>query len=280
MKFSHPDPQLLSFIQTDNVRVSFHKNDLILHASPQQYIQIMHKLLGIKHSTANFFMKWACQTGHIDMVHVLLQNPDVNVSCDNNFCIRAASENGHHEIVRILLHEALKTPEIIDPGAKNNYAIKAAAENGHIEVVRSLLLSNKVNPSAGCFIDGGDYPIRYASANGHVEIVRMLLNDPRVNPAFCNNFALRHACMNGHLNIVRLLSGEGKKVNLKLGLRCAVEYRQQDIIQYLVWELIGPLLLQCEIIRLEKKVQEDIIENVEKWIIMTEIYFRDIEDGL
>lgn len=53
---------------------------------------------------------------------MLLKLKPVNPACADNFCIRAASENGHLEVVKVLLQDPR-----VDPAAVNNYAIKNAS---------------------------------------------------------------------------------------------------------------------------------------------------------
>lgn len=221
-------------------------------------------------SVGNFLMCWASETGNLEVVKKLLNNARIDPSCNGNLSIRVASENGHWKIVKLLLQDGR-----VDPGSKNNYAIKFASENGHTEVVRLLLKNQRVDPSAGCFLDGGDYPIGFASANGHTEIVRILLEDSTVNPSICNNFALRHACKNGHIEVVKLLCEKidnfGIKVGFRLGLRNAIDYRQKEVINFLVWKLVGESLLWCKIIMETMKVPTDMMKMVERYIIMSEI---------
>ena len=45
-----------------------------------------------------------------------------------------ASENGHTEVVKLLLADPR-----VDPAAGNNWAIRFASENGHTEIVKLLL---------------------------------------------------------------------------------------------------------------------------------------------
>ncbi len=61
----------------------------------------------------------------------------VDPSACNNYPIRMASQNGHIEVVELLL----KDPRV-DPGADNNYAIRIAHQNGHSKIVKLLLGDN------------------------------------------------------------------------------------------------------------------------------------------
>jgi len=62
-------------------------------------------------------------------------------SADDNYAIKYASENGHLEVVKLLLQDPRVDP--ID----NNYAIQVASKNSHSEVVKLLLQDPRVKTS-------------------------------------------------------------------------------------------------------------------------------------
>ena len=65
-----------------------------------------------------------------------------------------AAENGHIEIVKLLLND-----KRVNPAANMDQAIGSAAANGHIEIVKLTLLADKrVNPA-----DNNNYALRLAA---------------------------------------------------------------------------------------------------------------------
>ena len=56
-----------------------------------------------------------------------------DVTADDNYAIRWASENGHLEVVKYLVQNGA------DVAADDNYAIRWAAKKGHLEVVKYLV---------------------------------------------------------------------------------------------------------------------------------------------
>ena len=76
--------------------------------------------------------------------------------------LRWASENGHVEIVKLLLKRGANVH------AENDYALRWASVNGHIKVIELLL-----NNGADVHADYG-YAIRWASWNGHAKVVELL----------------------------------------------------------------------------------------------------------
>ncbi len=108
---------------------------------------------------------------------------------DNSRSLWKAAENGHLEVVRILL-------SISDSIAANSIALARAAENGHLEVVKLLLPLS--DPTAGC-----SRAISRAAENGRLEVVRLLL--PLYDQKTDYSATLRMAAAHGHLEVVKLL---------------------------------------------------------------------------
>jgi ankyrin repeat protein len=74
-----------------------------------------------------------------------LINRGVDPMTDDNYAIKAASQNGKPKIIQLLLEHGA------DPTAEDNFAIKTASARGRLEIVRLLLNNNskyKVNPKA------------------------------------------------------------------------------------------------------------------------------------
>ena len=63
----------------------------------------------------------------------------VDPSEDNNIAIKRASNDGHLEVVKLLL----KDPRV-DPSAQDNCAIRWASDDEHLEVVELLLKDPRV----------------------------------------------------------------------------------------------------------------------------------------
>jgi Ankyrin repeats (3 copies) len=124
--------------------------------------------MGENHMFGQFIL--ACQVGDTKTVKSLLTK--VDPSDNNNKAIRLASENGHVEVVCLLL-----TDQRVDPSDHHNYAIRVACKKNYIDVVRLLLTDPRVDPTAFRNI-----VIRRASERGCVEIAKLLMADWRVNP--------------------------------------------------------------------------------------------------
>jgi hypothetical protein len=75
-------------------------------------------------------------------------------------------------VQEMVLKTALSCPEF-EPQSDNNYSICYASENGHTEIVKLLLADPRVNPSDqdNCAIQCAS-----GSGSGHTEIVKLLEN--------------------------------------------------------------------------------------------------------
>ena len=82
----------------------------------------------------------AIQNEDLEKVKLLLSDPRVNPSVNNNFAIQYASGNDILEVVKLLLSDPR-----VDPSDYNNAAIRSASKNDHIEIVKLLLFDPRVN---------------------------------------------------------------------------------------------------------------------------------------
>lgn len=146
-----------------------------------EIIKKLQPLLGLIFDTnpCEFFEE-VCRNNLSIAIKLLLTDPRVDPSTNNNHTIRVASVNGHIEVVKLLL-----TDQRVNPSIYSDFVIQYASSDGNLEMVKLLLRDPRVNPSS-C----GNYAIRVASENGNTEVVKLLLTDSRVNPADSDNYAL------------------------------------------------------------------------------------------
>lgn len=119
---------------------------------------------------ANFLAKIFSEVDNSEIIQLALKRADTRAL---GSAIFLASENGHSEVVKLLLNDPR-----VDPSVSYNSAIRFASRNGHSEVVKLLLDDPRVDPSAD-----DNEALRQASQNGHIEVVKLLLADSRVDPS-------------------------------------------------------------------------------------------------
>ena len=158
---------------------SFDGTFLVKGVVGNNHVSLLKVLLLNKKINLDRCLEIASDDGQLEMVKILLKDPRVDPSDDNNNSIRRASKNGHLEIVKLLLQDPR-----VDPSDGNNYSIKAASENGHIKIVRLLLKDPRVDPS-----DDNNYALEKAYDKsdrrdpdkiGYIDIVKVLFRNKRV----------------------------------------------------------------------------------------------------
>ena len=136
----------------------------------------------------NSAFKWACQNWIVAVVERLLQDPRVDPSVNDNWALKEACTTGDHHIVELLLQDSR-----VDPSANDNLAIQNACCLKEVHIAELLLQDPRVDPSAN-----DNWAFTLAITNGHLEMVEILLRDPRVDP----NWAFKEACKTGEHRIV------------------------------------------------------------------------------
>lgn len=149
--------------------------------------------------------------------HLIAKGTDVNEVCEYTtygYALRAACEERHAEVIRILLDNGANVD--LFGGEHGSTALLAAVSEG-LEDVAQLLLNRGANPNIkGSYRDGNcgewfeAYPLRIVASNGSEELAKLLLekgaeinNDDEVGPALVT------ACWKGREEMVRLLLDHG-----------------------------------------------------------------------
>lgn len=178
-------------------------------------------------------LKWACESGHSDIVEILLCNgaDTYGGSPEYGHALIIASEYGRSEIVRMLLEHGVD----VDAGDEEfGTALQIAAAAGHSEVVHVLL---KKGANVNACSKEYDSALHAASRGGSVEIVEELLDyGADVNAQNRDHeTALYAACQEGYVEIVELLLKD-RALDASEGdvLHEASRNGYLDIVQYLV----------------------------------------------
>lgn len=134
------------------------------------------------------FLK-ASQNGDIDQVKCFISNLDQTTVDTRNFALQKAAQNGHTEIVELLI-------PVSDPKADESRALWAASRFGHKDVIQLLIPVSdpKIRNS---------HALRQAAHYGYTECVKYLI--PVSDPTAYENWALRLAVENEHIECIKLL---------------------------------------------------------------------------
>lgn len=200
------------------------------------------------------FAPKAAEKGHLDFLKMFIEECGVKVDVSNNLLLRAASLNGHADMVQYLLDQGA------DYTVFNNGPLEEAAKNGHLDVVRVLL-------DAGADIDAQDGSILAGAArkgqlavvnfllskgadptldeqealtraaeNGHTDVVEILCQQKQIDVTLYDNKALSEALDGDHFDCARILLQHGADINFDHGeaLRDAAEYNNKEIVAFLL----------------------------------------------
>ena len=135
----------------------------------------------------------AVSAGHTQAVELLIAAGS-NVDGGDGAALRSAAENGHPEVVRVLLN-ASADPDELD-------VMLVACGCGRLSIVQ-VLLEHGVDLHAA-----DDAALREACACGHAEIAQLLI-EHGANVRANDDEAIQEASANGHAHIVQLLLQHG-----------------------------------------------------------------------
>ena len=96
---------------------------------------VLHVLFDEIEIQQKVFIEAYSVSGDVEIVNMLIEYTEIDISANNNSAFRMASHYGHIAVVERLLQDGTGR---VDPSAKNNYAICWASRNGHIAVVEIL----------------------------------------------------------------------------------------------------------------------------------------------
>lgn len=176
------------------------------------------------------FLK-ACKNGGVEYMKHLLIYEKINPSCFHDLPIIYACDNGHTEIVKILLNAG------VDPSTHENHMILSTTAYGHIDILEMILKDTRVDPSVndndgilnaviqfqgGKFLSIEEMIYGKKAKNYDIEskkffsMVEMLLKDGRTDPTTRDNNCIRwadyHANYTKDRRLVELLESYGCKL--------------------------------------------------------------------
>jgi ankyrin repeat protein len=157
----------------------------------------------------------ASQNGHLEIVRLLLDHvSDINHHLSNwpaRHALAGAAWAGQTAIVELLIEKGAQVDATYGSGLT---ALMEASARGRLEMVR-LLLSKGANVNAQTAY--GATPLKKAAEYGNAEVVRLLLDKGADLNAKLKDgsTALMWAAIAGHIDVVKLLLDKGADVHAK-----------------------------------------------------------------
>ena len=151
-------------------------------------------------------LMWAAEQGHVEMVRLLLYHANANIDATNDKgknALMVAAFHNHVEIVQLFV--SLLRPAGIDArDVQGKTTLMWASYKGHVEIVQCLI---NANADLNIQEENGVSALMYAAVFGHVTIVKDLIRAKAYVNAQSENgvTALMGASENGHVEIVQLL---------------------------------------------------------------------------
>ncbi|ORY41533.1 hypothetical protein BCR33DRAFT_739570 [Rhizoclosmatium globosum] len=166
-----------------------------VHEELQSWILVPHIDPSVDKSLALFF---GVENGHFEVVNVLLSDGRVNPNDCN--ALSRASKKGRLDIVERILEDPRT-----DPSLDNNAALLSAGHGHYKHILERLLLDPRINVTRDnnrLFID--------SCASQYLLLIEYLLAAGRADPATQDNKALKHAIRHHHINVIRTLLADSR----------------------------------------------------------------------
>ncbi|MBA2655227.1 MAG: ankyrin repeat domain-containing protein [Gammaproteobacteria bacterium] len=184
------------------------RNEILHFFYDQICTKVFSNAIKDSNGRTKFYWASACK-----MVSYITSNSDsviINKAKDNGATpLFVAAENGHLEVVQILIDAGANKEAANDHGATPMFV---AAENGHVEVVQTLIDAGANKEAA---INHGVTPMFVAAQNGEVDVVQILI-DAGANKEAATNHGVTPmfvAALNGKVDVVQILIDAGANKN-------------------------------------------------------------------
>ena len=161
----------------------------------------------------------AAAFGMDSVVSLILADPEIDPSADDNDAICVASANGHTDVVSVLLSDSR-----IDPSVNSSYPLAAAAFGNHTEIVNLLLSDPRVS-----------FPLPPPVSS--MDVVHALLADPTFDPTTTHNMPLQQSCRFSHTSALSLLLAHPQittALNNNATIRTAAAKGQTSVVSLLL----------------------------------------------
>jgi ankyrin repeat protein len=150
----------------------------------------------------NLEFRLCCRAGALDVVESMLGQPHGGDPCaDDNLAIRWASETGKLNVVRRLLADRR-----VDTSECHQSVLECAAIHGQLDIVRLVLQNDRVLHAP----DSGETAWKYSCFVGDTDTVEQLLALPDIDPVANNQVVFSVAAQHNRVGVLKCLLQDGR----------------------------------------------------------------------
>lgn len=211
----------------------------------------------------NFLICRAIQENCHELVKLLLPRVDPS-KCSDSFL--HACESGHTEVVTLLLRDGR-----IDPSFGNNSCFLKACDYGHEKTALALIRDPRVDPSVGDNIVFRR--VNFIGFSTLLEML-LKESQGRFDPSKHDNYCLCKAVRYGKLDVIGILCKDSrvdKRIAVNSMFKTGINKDGMKILELLLWEIMKELYMLCEMISKTMDYPKDVMRIIQKHIMMTEM---------
>ncbi|KAJ3294046.1 hypothetical protein HDU79_011629, partial [Rhizoclosmatium sp. JEL0117] len=171
------------------------------------------------------YLNLLCIYGMYEELQSWILDPRINPSENNSKALIFAIENGHFEVVDVLLTDGRVNPN-------NRNVLKLATKKGRDDIVQRILEDPRTNPSLE-----DNVALLIAGHGNYKTILEKLLLDPRINVTLDNNILFINSCVRRYVPLIKALLLDGRADPTAQGnyaLKYAIRHRHTDVIHTLL----------------------------------------------
>ena len=146
----------------------------------------------------DFGIEECCCKNHVEAAKKLLKNPNIDISYNNNYCLRLAIWSRNLEIIKLLSLDERVNFNVISFITLSDLSTNSQSQK-FIDIMKIILTHPTFDPS-----NYNNYAIRWFVFQGDLELTKRFLEDPRVDPSDMNNEAIKYA-FDQNIDIFELL---------------------------------------------------------------------------
>lgn len=196
--------------------------------------QVLKEILQMKNIQLDYYamMMTALRSNKLDIIQLLLEKSDIDLTYDNNYYIRYTVTNSKIEAFRLLLKHPQTTKEAKEA------CLRISCIKNRMEFI-NLLIAEDID-----FSTQNNKPIKYAIKNNNIDVVKMLIQKINLTPELKAELlkeinAIEYTCQ--RKKMLKLFNENKSKVDSKQSLLLAIELARSGLDNDKIMDIIGKI---------------------------------------